>query len=70
MKMEDKELKTSKMFYSIIVAGLILFIIAALFLFVFEKPAVQTIKIGEIQTYSKLTSFTFPYRNGWQLALE
>lgn len=30
----------------------------------------DTIKIGEIQTYSRLTSFTFPYRNGWQLALE
>ena len=29
----------------------------------------DTIKIGEIQTYSRLTSFTFPYRNGWQLAL-
>jgi branched-chain amino acid transport system substrate-binding protein len=26
--------------------------------------------IGEINTYSKLTSFTFPYRNGWKLALE
>jgi branched-chain amino acid transport system substrate-binding protein len=32
--------------------------------------AAETIKIGEIQTYSKLTNFTFPYRNGWQLALE
>ena len=32
--------------------------------------AADTIKIGEIQTYSKLTNFTFPYRNGWQLALE
>ncbi len=30
----------------------------------------DTIKIGEVQTYSKLTNFTFPYRNGWQLALE
>ena len=30
----------------------------------------DTIIIGEINTYSKLTSFTFPYRNGWQLALE
>lgn len=30
----------------------------------------DTIKIGEINTYSKLTSFTFPYRNGWKLALE
>lgn len=33
-------------------------------------PAADTIKIGEINTYSKLTSFTFPYRKGWQLALE
>jgi branched-chain amino acid transport system substrate-binding protein len=32
--------------------------------------AEDTIKIGEINTYSKLTNFTFPYRNGWQLALE
>ncbi|RTZ98398.1 MAG: ABC transporter substrate-binding protein [Deltaproteobacteria bacterium] len=31
--------------------------------------AADTIKIGEINTYSKLTNFTFPYRNGWQLAL-
>ena len=30
----------------------------------------STIKVGDIQTYSKLTSFTVPYRNGWQLALE
>jgi len=29
-----------------------------------------TIKVGEINTYSKLTNFTFPYRNGWKLALE
>ena len=28
------------------------------------------IKNGEINTYSKLTNFTIPYRNGWQLALE
>jgi branched-chain amino acid transport system substrate-binding protein len=32
--------------------------------------AADTIKIGEVQTYSKLASFTHPYRNGWQLALE
>ena len=32
--------------------------------------AAGTIRIGEINTYNKLTSFTFPYRNGWQLALE
>ena len=35
-----------------------------------EVRADDTITIGEINTYSKLTSFTFPYRNGWQLALE
>ena len=32
--------------------------------------AAGTIKIGEINTYSKLTNFTFPYRNGWKLALD
>jgi branched-chain amino acid transport system substrate-binding protein len=32
--------------------------------------AADTIKIGEVQTYSKLASFTHPYRMGWQLALE
>ncbi len=35
-----------------------------------SAPAADTIKVGEIQTYSQLTNFTFPYRNGWQLALE
>ncbi len=32
--------------------------------------AQQTIKIGEINSYSGLPSFTEPYRKGWQLALE
>ena len=35
-----------------------------------EVRADDTITIGEINTYSQLTSFTVPYRNGWQLALE
>src|ERR1700728_4876389 len=30
----------------------------------------DTIKIGEINSYSALPSFTDPYRKGWQLALE
>ncbi|HIC85664.1 MAG TPA: twin-arginine translocation pathway signal protein, partial [Desulfobacterales bacterium] len=34
-----------------------------------QSVAKETIKLGEINTYSKLTSFTFPYRNGWKLAL-
>ncbi len=45
----------------------------AFFALLLNAPAVfagGTIKLGEINTYSKLTSFTFPYRNGWQLALE
>jgi branched-chain amino acid transport system substrate-binding protein len=32
--------------------------------------AQETIKIGEINSYSRLPSFTEPYRKGWQLALE
>ncbi len=37
-----------------------------------SKPAVadDTIKIGEINSYSGLPAFTEPYRKGWQLALE
>ncbi len=32
--------------------------------------AQETIKIGEINSYSGLPSYTEPYRKGWQLALE
>jgi branched-chain amino acid transport system substrate-binding protein len=32
--------------------------------------AQDTIKIGEINSYSRLPSFTEPYRKGWQLALD
>ena len=48
-----------------------IFVTAVLVLWASEMPAyaADTIKIGEINTYSKLTSFTVPYRNGWQLAL-
>jgi branched-chain amino acid transport system substrate-binding protein len=39
---------------------------------VFSAPAraEDTIKIGEINSYSGLPSFTEPYRKGWQLAVE
>ena len=43
------------------------------FALLFNTPSTfagGTIKLGEINTYSKLTNFTFPYRNGWKLALE
>ena len=63
-------MKTSKIFYSLIGIALLIASLGILLLFITEKPAEETIKIGEIQTYSKLTSFTFPYRNGWQLALD
>ena len=33
-------------------------------------PAAETIKIGEINSYTRLPAFTEPYRNGWQLAVE
>ena len=35
-----------------------------------SASAEDTIKIGEINSYSGLPSFTEPYRKGWQLALE
>jgi branched-chain amino acid transport system substrate-binding protein len=34
-----------------------------------SKPA-NTIKIGEINSYSSMPQFTTPYRQGWQLAVE
>jgi len=58
-------MKTRKMF--------LIAIAAACFALLLNTPSVfagGTIKIGEINTYSKLTNFTFPYRNGWKLALE
>ncbi len=32
--------------------------------------AAESIKVGEVNSYSRLPAFTVPYRNGWQLALE
>lgn len=32
--------------------------------------AAETIKIGEINSYTRLPAFTEPYRKGWQLAVE
>ena len=66
-------MKTAKIFQSAIMVILLFAIIGALIFWISGKSDIfagNTIKIGEIQTYSKLTSFTFPYRNGWQLALE
>ncbi len=50
----------------------LLLLFAALMMLVSPVTATagDTIKIGEINTYSKLTNFTFPYRNGWKLALD
>jgi branched-chain amino acid transport system substrate-binding protein len=46
-----------------------LFLVAA---FAGAGPAVadDTIKIGEINSYSAIPSFTEPYRKGWHLALD
>jgi branched-chain amino acid transport system substrate-binding protein len=62
-----------KILRSTILVILLFAILGALIFWISGKSdlfAGNTIKIGEIQTYSKLTSFTVPYRNGWQLALE
>lgn len=58
-------MKTTKQFLAVLI-GISLAIIVSPSTVI----AADTIKIGEVQTYSKLASFTHPYRNGWQLALE
>ncbi len=35
-----------------------------------DAQAAETIKIGEINSYTRLPAFTEPYRKGWQLAVE
>ncbi len=32
--------------------------------------AAEPVKVGEINSYSRIPGFTLPYRNGWQLAVE
>ncbi len=39
-------------------------------LFVTPGAAVETIRIGEINSYTRLPAFTVPYRKGWQFAVE
>lgn len=66
-------MENSKIVKSAILLILLLALTGVLIYWISGKSDIfsgNTIKIGEIQTYSKLTSFTFPYRNGWQLALE
>src|SRR5277367_6527824 len=53
--------------FSAIVSSLIL---AAAFVGAGSAIADDTIKIGEINSYSAIPSFTEPYRKGWQLALD
>lgn len=58
-------MKTRKMYFVAVAVAFLALLI--------NMPTVfagDTIKLGEINTYSKLTSFTFPYRNGWELALD
>src|SRR5271167_2315266 len=45
-------------------------ILAAVFASAGPVVADDTIKIGEISSYSAIPSFTEPYRKGWQLALD
>ena len=48
----------------------VLAIIAGLASLSAPAAAQETIKIGEINSYSALPSFTEPYRKGWRLALD
>ena len=53
-----------------IVSTVIMTVCLAILSYPPAAPAADTVKIGEINTYSKLTNFTFPYRNGWKMALD
>ena len=33
------------------------------------RAQAQAIRVGEVNSYAAIPSFTLPYRNGWQLAL-
>lgn len=35
-----------------------------------QATAAEAIRIGEMNSYTRLPAFTIPYRNGWKLALE
>ncbi len=39
-------------------------------LFAGSAGAAEPIKVGELNSYTRLPAFTFPYRNGWQMALD
>lgn len=39
-------------------------------LFASSAGAAEPIKVGELNSYTRLPAFTFPYRNGWQMALD
>jgi branched-chain amino acid transport system substrate-binding protein len=45
-------------------------VLSAIWLGMTAAHAQQTIRIGEISSYSTVPAFTVPYRNGWQLAVE
>ncbi len=34
------------------------------------RAAGEPIRIGEMNSYTRLPAFTLPYRSGWELALE
>ncbi len=53
-----------------ILAGLGLTVAATMWGTAGPSLAADTIKIGEINSYTRLPAFTIPYRNGWQLAVE
>jgi branched-chain amino acid transport system substrate-binding protein len=58
-------METKRVFFAVVAVAFLALLLSAPAVF-----AAGTIKLGEINTYSKLTSFTFPYRNGWNLALD
>ncbi|WP_299436243.1 ABC transporter substrate-binding protein [uncultured Rhodospira sp.] len=60
--------RISRRWLSGIAAGVTLAVVGGLP--VFGASAQEPIRIGEINSYSRLPSFTEPYRKGWMMALE
>ncbi|MBK8906610.1 MAG: ABC transporter substrate-binding protein [Rhodospirillales bacterium] len=53
-----------------VLAATVAAVVAALVTGATPAPAADVIRVGEINSYTRLPAFTEPYRNGWQLAVD
>lgn len=60
-------MRVCKSLFNVVLAGVSLFVLAGN---ASVAQAEDTIKIGEINSYTRLPAFTEPYKKGWMLAVE